>query len=93
MEKTLDLSKVRDQRNRRRNMHVWRNLNHLKRAYSPYIKKEEIDEIAALLVESGRFKKRDGIDKEENEGDLCNIVEYEIINRLEKRNYKIKGKT
>jgi len=89
MKKKIDLKKIQSKKELRTNMYVWRDLDHLKEAFSEYIKPEEIDTIVKQLKKSGKYKERAGISEEENESGLCNLTEAIVMHRLEKRNDKI----
>ncbi len=92
MSKKLNLKKIKSKKERRTNMYVWRDIQHLKEAFSEYIESEEIDEIITQIKKSGKFEERTGISEEENEAGLCNLAEAIIMHRIEKRDYKVLGK-
>ncbi len=89
--KTLDFKKIEKQKERRTNMYVWRDLNHLKDAFAEFISDSEIDDIVKLIKKLGKYEERAGVSAEENESGLCNLVEAMVMHRLVKRDYKIIG--
>ena len=85
MSKIFHFQEEKEKRERRSDLYLWENLEHLKDAYFDYINPQEIDEIASQVRKSGKFKKRLGLTSEENECCLCNLIDSLIMERLDKK--------
>lgn len=91
MAKIINFEKERTKKERRTNLYFWDNLDHLKNTYYNYINPQEINDIASQIKESGKFKNRAGLTKEENEHCLYNLIDCVIMARLNKKFISIKS--
>lgn len=91
MSKIFDFYKEKEKRERRSDLYLWDNLEHLKDTYFDYIDPKEIDKIASQIRKSGKFKKRLGLTSEENECCFCNLIDSLIMERLDKKFPAIKN--
>lgn len=75
----------KEKRERRSDVYLWDNLEHLKDAYAGYINPSQIDEIASQIRREGKFKKRTGLSNQENESCFYNLVDSLIMEKLNKK--------
>lgn len=67
---------------KRNGMCPWRDIDHLKSAYSKIISSDEIDKIIDTIKKKNRFKKRFDATERENEEQLLNLVDSIITSHI-----------
>lgn len=68
---------------RRLDLCHWRDLDHIRKAYSNYINPEEIEKIIEKTEK--QFKKRANISDEENEYCFLNLIDSMLVNYMQRR--------